>query len=300
MCIALLLPKNVKLSKETAILCAKANPDGAGFAYVENDRINIKKGYFDFEKFWKDFNEVQENNNETKLVHFRIASAGVKDDFNCHPFRIDEKHAVIHNGTLWGFWQAKAQVSDTFIFTHNILKPMFERDAGLFKTKFGQYLIEETISSYSKLVILGADGEAVIFNESEGVWDDAINGKIWFSNRSYLPPPPPKKKHKKKDKFAYQGIKKAKPSGYRALQDILAVEEDICIEKGELLTLRQINQLTHYYRKQWKQRCRKKNLIYRKVIEPIFKEEIKNKEKVNLGSPSNYLNHWEKRALKTV
>lgn len=270
MCIIASINRNHQLSRATAAQCFVANSHGAGFAYIEDGRVKIQKGFKDFDSFWAAFEPIQETNHEPKLAHFRVCSAGVIDESNTHPFYIDENHAMVHNGTLHTFKNATAKISDTVIFNHNILRPLFEEFPIFYKSKVGQLLMEEAIGANNKLAILDSDGEIVILNESAGEWVDGI----WFSNRSYLPPPPPKKKEEKKYFYTRSDKRKnPKPVGYRAVDDIILIDSskgDILIEKNALLTIQDINSLTHYYRRQWRSKCKLKNLVYKGIITPIF------------------------------
>jgi predicted glutamine amidotransferase len=225
---------------------------------------------FAFEDFWQTLNKIQTEIKTPMLVHFRIRSAGHVDEQNCHPFYIDEKHALSHNGTLHDFNNPKSPVSDTILFTHNILKPLFDEYPNFYKTKFGRYLIEETIGSYNKITILNNLGEIVIFNESAGEW----SGEVWYSNKSYLPVVVKTKKSHKDFRYNGRG-KKQKASKYRSLEDILDEQQDILIIKGEILTAQQINKLTHYYRKEWGHKCKLKHLVRKEIVEPVFDEEKK-------------------------
>src|ERR1041385_705405 len=100
MCICLFKPKNVIITKKVLKTCFENNPHGAGMAYASNDgeKVIIDKGYFHFREFWKKFHAIQEN--KAMLVHFRVATSGVINKKNCHPWKVDEQHALIHNGTV--------------------------------------------------------------------------------------------------------------------------------------------------------------------------------------------------------
>ncbi len=278
MCIAVFKPANQKLKKEILERCYKANGDGCGFAFPMDGRVEIVKGRMEFEEFWNRLDAIQNQGEFPMLAHFRIRSAGDISDENCHPFRINDQHALIHNGTIWDFNAANSKVSDTAVFCHNILKPLFQDYPDFFKTKYGHHLIEKTIG-VSRIIILNAQGEYVIFNESGGEWDD----NVWYSNKSYLPPPP-KKKNKNKNYHYHArqgepggitgGIRKKKPHAYVALKNILHVDpnnpnNDICLEAGDILTMQNISALTHHFKKVWKsRRCKLNTLVYKGIIGP--------------------------------
>jgi glutamine amidotransferase len=236
MCCAIFIPQGSKLPKEHLEQAFKNNSEGGGFAYIENGEVKIQKGFFKFEEMWDAFNAVQQTNNAAKLCHVRKKSYGKIDAENCHPFQIDAQHAISHNGTVWEFSVANASYSDTSAFTLNILKPLFAEYPEFYKTKYGRWLIEEAIGSLNKMIILDANGDYRIFNESEGHW----NGAVWYSNKSYEPPPPPKKKSKKHKKSVgwyrpRNGSKKKRIKGYRYPNST------------NMLTQQQMNELTHKF-----------------------------------------------------
>src|SRR6266702_3872251 len=103
MCICIVKPENATLSEEAAYNSFKANPHGAGLCYLYRGVIAIKKGYFSFERLWAEFNAIKKINKGPMLVHFRISTSGNINKKNCHTWRIDKQHALIHNGILSSF-----------------------------------------------------------------------------------------------------------------------------------------------------------------------------------------------------
>lgn len=178
MCMGVLKKKEAILEREVLERCYQRNPHGAGFAFSKEGKLFLQKGYFDFDHFWHDFNNIQKE--VPALVHFRFASAGEINKQNCHPFFIDSSHAMIHNGTLWDFVNPKSALSDTMIYNKFILKPLFKSDKDFWQKKHGEYLLASTMG-YSKMAILSKTGDFTILNESAGEWD----GDIWYSNDGY-------------------------------------------------------------------------------------------------------------------
>lgn len=185
MCIAIYKPENVILSKTVLKNCFENNPDGAGFAYPDDEgkSIQIQNGFFGFRKFWQNYRRLQ---NKPMLIHFRIATSGKVDTVNCHPWRIDARHAMIHNGSIRHKLDGVTDdISDTGVFVKDILAPTFEipelKGKKFWASGAFKWLMQESIGSNNKMVILAADGYATIFNEIQGEWEH----EAWFSNKTY-------------------------------------------------------------------------------------------------------------------
>lgn len=187
MCIAIYKPEGVLIDKATLAQCYSANSDGAGYMFHKNDKLYVKKGFFSFEDFWKSYR--RDKSKET-VIHFRIKTHGLINEANCHPYKINDNFAFVHNGMISGYTDPAK--SDTWLFNEDILQPFVDKwgNLGLFQDPV-QKLIEARIG-YSKLIFMDNTGNTKIFNEDKGVWDN----DVWYSNSSYkkpapyVPPPP--------------------------------------------------------------------------------------------------------------
>ena len=181
MCIAIYKPKDVTISKAALQRCFKANPDGAGFMFAEDNQLHTYKGYFSFKNFYKAY---QKHETKQALVHFRIKTHGKTNKQNCHPFLVNDRLGFIHNGIINGY--GNDRLSDTIQFNNAILKKIVKKHGsmGLFDDPM-QELIENVIG-YSKLVFLDNKGNFNIMNEEKGHW----HNKVWYSNDSYCVPKP--------------------------------------------------------------------------------------------------------------
>lgn len=131
----------------------------------------------DFDVFMRKYKRALKNNLESPfLIHFRIATHGTVDTFNCHPFFINKNLTFIHNGIISGIGTDKL-MSDTQLFNEKILKKL---PKDFYKKEEYKLLIEKFIVG-SKLITLDINGDVAIFNESSGHWKDGV----WFSNNSY-------------------------------------------------------------------------------------------------------------------
>jgi hypothetical protein len=182
MCIAIAKYKGNFITKETLQNCWDSNPDGAGFAYKNEEGSVVVQKFMRFEDFYKAYAEIDNLYGDTQdmVIHFRITSRGATAIYNCHPFIIDDKMAFIHNGTITSMPISKEHdYSDTFMFNELILKKL---PAGWEDSIGVKHLIEDMIS-YSKIVVLHVDKGLYIYNESKGV----KFGGNWYSNTTYEP-----------------------------------------------------------------------------------------------------------------
>ena len=181
MCIAIMKSENKKISKTTLQRCYDSNPDGAGFMFAANKELTVKKGYFTFKEFYK---EYKPHENKQVLLHFRIKTHGPIDKNNCHPFLVNSGLGFIHNGIISGYGDNKQ--SDTIDFNKSILQKIVAKhgNMGLFDDPMVELI--ENVIGYSKLVFLDRHGNYRIMNEDKGHW----NNGVWYSNNSYKKPEP--------------------------------------------------------------------------------------------------------------
>ena len=174
MCVAIYKPPGVVISEDILEACFQYNPHGMGFALPKNGMMKILKGFFNFNVFLDHYRRVDAEN--AMLIHFRYASAGAIDKYNCHPWRISDRACMIHNGTLRHRYTHN--MSDTGHFTRDILIPHQEK---IFEPEF-QSRVEKYIGERNKMAILDADGQCVIYNEQCGEWQE----DAWFSNLNFM------------------------------------------------------------------------------------------------------------------
>jgi hypothetical protein len=215
MCVAIYKPIGAELpTKKDLYNCYISNSDGAGFAYCRNNKIHIKKGYMDFNEFYKDFLNENFQVNENVFIHFRIATHGLVDGGNTHPFPVtnnfDEMRktnneyqgkCLIHNGIFhYGDNVIKSYskiISDTMLFSRFLFEQL--RDLNFKNKSETQLSLEESVAKtifnhsddnflhnhinqkigYSKIAVMNEDGSVNIF----GNWIEH-NG-VFYSNNSY-------------------------------------------------------------------------------------------------------------------
>lgn len=149
------------------------HPDGAGFAYVKNGKVEVVKGLMDFDSFYTKYTKTLKRfPNSVYLIHFRTGTGGTITPENTHPFYIP-KGALIHNGVMFTP-DDKTGRSDTAILSETIgAKLKTPADWAINRFKFGDY-----VGRHNKFCILFDDGKFLIVNEIAGNWED----NVWYSN----------------------------------------------------------------------------------------------------------------------
>lgn len=178
MCLAIVKPANVSIPEDHLKEGWLHNPDGGGYCYTEDGKVVIEKGFETWKDFLSAYNAaVEKCNNGVMLVHFRIRSMGARDKRSTHPFEIKDG-AFIHNGTLSGTGAIYGQG---------------DSDTEKFRQQFGGKITKQLLKDHlekwgtalggNKMAFLFKDGEYVIINANDGVWDK----EVWYSNGSYKP-----------------------------------------------------------------------------------------------------------------
>ena len=169
------------------------NPHGNGFCYAENGEVIIKKGYMDFESFYKALNEIPNIEDINLVGHCRITTHGSTSAENCHPFPLSNKIedlkkteiktdvAIIHNGVIRSVEADKENdLSDTMTYIKDRLYNRYINNNIFMNSKFELDEIQKEIGS--KMVIMKSDGSYHII----GDFNTDEKGYI-YSNYSYVP-----------------------------------------------------------------------------------------------------------------
>jgi predicted glutamine amidotransferase len=164
------------------------NSHGAGFTVrmfneAGEPYLYRERGFFKFDHFLDSYRLFADCEG---IVHFRLATAGLKNEENCHPFEVTPNVHMGHNGIINISQSLSKDHSDTWHFVEQVIRPIYLRDEARFwDDKQMHFLIDLAIGS-SKLVFLHADGRYLIINEGAGHWNTENN--IWYSNDSYEKP----------------------------------------------------------------------------------------------------------------
>ena len=91
------------IAKDILESCWKRNPDGAGFMFNDCDKVVIMKGFMTFEEFYlrlQTANEFYHLKEKGLVIHFRIATSGLKDKGNCHPYPISNDNLDLRKSSV--------------------------------------------------------------------------------------------------------------------------------------------------------------------------------------------------------
>lgn len=179
MCIAIVKPQGTEISDEYLKNCFENNSDGAGIAYAKGGKLYIIKGIFHKNNFIKAVRKAETLAEGDMLIHCRIGTSGKKNKGNCHPHIVNNSVVMIHNGILDIDVPLDSKVSDTIIFIQEYLKDL---PKDFIKNKAIIKLIEKNIGTYNKFAFLNNQGESVICNPQEGIFENGI----WYSNNTYM------------------------------------------------------------------------------------------------------------------
>lgn len=195
MCIIAYKPQNIAFpSKETLKTCFQNNPDGAGYMYVYDKKVEIRKGFTTFETFYNALSKSRKitGDDVPYVMHFRISTQAHGRKDCTHPFPLSKKMdnlrklnvsckiGIAHNGIISltsSSWHSKTiTYSDTMKYITDILS-LIIKNKGYYKDKDTLLLIERTCES--KLAILDNDGHCELIGDFEE------NDGIYYSNHTY-------------------------------------------------------------------------------------------------------------------
>jgi glutamine amidotransferase len=172
--------------KKKDLECAScANPHGFGYAVITPNGIVTGRG-MSSKKIIKEFLAVRKEFPASyAMFHARYATHGVKNDENCHPFKVggSTQTYLAHNGILDVVITPTDKRSDTRVFAEDTL-PAMGGVSALDDDTVWKML--ERWSLGSKIAVLTIDPSAevscYIINENAGHWDDE---GMWWSNYTY-------------------------------------------------------------------------------------------------------------------
>lgn len=176
MCLIICKKSGVTLDREELSNAMESNPDGVGIAFPEQDKVAIRKGFWNIEKLDEELSAVE---HLPVLIHFRLATHGGETLDNTHPFQLNNGWAMAHNGIISNI-KAEQGESDTRAFIRHWVNPIVEKHSVLEWKKE----IEEFIGLGNKLAFINPKGEFSIFNEKAGHWRQKDG--CWYSNSTYL------------------------------------------------------------------------------------------------------------------
>lgn len=188
MCVIAFSPKGVDIPSEYQMReMWETNPDGAGYAYVDNrGEVVFRKGFMKLADLLDELKDRERFKNTNFAVHFRIGTSGNNDKATCHPFPVSNNFGdlrktegrggavLFHNGVLDKGGLCDPLSSDTQDFvvaTYPLLKKYN-------KSKTRDHFIEKLIEG-NRVLVLYKDNKFKMF----GTWQK--DGDLWVSNTHY-------------------------------------------------------------------------------------------------------------------
>ena len=192
MCIIAIKPAGQKLPKDDIIKrMFTHNPNGAGFMYTYNGRVEIRKGFMTLDGFMQALRNVHDRIGDKSpiVMHFRITTHGGTCPENTHPFPLTSdiadmkrlstsaKIGIAHNGII-KIQTRDNTVSDTQEYIADVIAPLYKHSHRFYKKQ--RYLdgIRDTING-SRMCFLTGDGK--VYRVGNWVQD----GGCWYSNSSF-------------------------------------------------------------------------------------------------------------------
>jgi len=186
MCVIIQKPAGIDFPEEDIRLAHENNPHGFGYVYYnpKEDRLICKKSVgLKIETIIAVFKELVPYE---AIFHFRWATKGAQTNKQCHPFRVlnKEYHGTdmffVHNGTISNVETKDKEESDTQAFNRVILKPILKKFPEIIEEPAFHTLIQDFVSSSSKLCFMYGKGQVWILNSDAG----KERHGCWISNPS--------------------------------------------------------------------------------------------------------------------
>lgn len=190
MCLAVYQRPGAELNMEHIINAWASNPHGGGFAHFKDDGSLSVFKTMDLLEYLEAYEEAWEKYGQQSafVLHMRYATHGSTDEFNVHPFQMDEHTLVAHNGIIRTLPQEKTDKrSDTQFFVDEYLRSL---PSDWMDNPYLFDMVQDYIGYGNKLIILtnrpGLKYNGYIVNQKAGHWRSEDTGDIWYSNHSYL------------------------------------------------------------------------------------------------------------------
>lgn len=147
------------------------NADGLGVMYAEEGVLTIEKFVPKTEaevlKFYSEHVAGRE-----AVVHWRMKTHGKIDAANAHPYQVlnMKEHGLdlwmVHNGILSGVNADRKEMSDTWHFIRDTVRPILIENVDMLRNPAFIELLEDRIGSSNKLVFLDNLGRQTVINEA--------------------------------------------------------------------------------------------------------------------------------------
>lgn len=192
MCVICVSKKGVRQpNKQEINNMWESNPHGAGYMFVRDGLVNIRKGFMTLEDFKASIESEHFTSEDVVVYHFRISTqAGVTPEMT-HPFPMSDdlndmrllecqcSVGIAHNGIIRLTSCKDSKYSDTALFITEYL-PALIRDTEDITDKRVKRAVKALADS--KLVFLNDAGDVSIIGDFY-----AIKDGLMFSNTSFQP-----------------------------------------------------------------------------------------------------------------
>jgi hypothetical protein len=176
MCLLIHHTADGDLSRNMIADIYQRNDDGFGATWVEGRKVKVIRTLGGP----KDIGAIYEKHLRGKecVLHFRMRTHGAVDMANCHPYRVNDKLVMAHNGVLDIDASVVPEMSDTWHLVEYHLKPLLDRDPFLiFQPEF-QRMLGGFIGSSNRLAFMHQSGRVIVINRASGI---DVRG-MWCSN----------------------------------------------------------------------------------------------------------------------
>jgi len=187
MCVIICKPAGKELAETDVRGAHRANPDGFGLMYYDEEKKDIIARKEVFKEPDKIIKAVKALKDVDACFHFRIRTHGPIAYQTCHPFRVTnkEKHGMtiylMHNGIIHGM-KEKQDESDTQAFVNSYLHELLKRDPSMIESEAFRDLIENKIGANNKLCFMYGEGKIIRFNERSWMKHEDMD----VSNRNFV------------------------------------------------------------------------------------------------------------------
>ena len=187
MCLLSYLPPASSLSRRDCINASRSNPDGAGIAYSDGERVHIiKSPKWSGERV---YDELERLRDFPRIAHWRYATHGSVVAENAHPFAVAGVYGAAHNGVISTINlpvndAIRRDESDTRFFLRTVAAPLIQELGTI--NKLATDYMGELVGSHNKLAFITPAGEVHLVNESSGHWIAGEAGRVWVSNTHSL------------------------------------------------------------------------------------------------------------------
>lgn len=180
MCTFFVKKPKQSIKKEHFITIIENNPQGFGFVYTTGSKLVIVKSPNpNAERMWKQFCDAERKYPKSHFIgHGRIATGSNLNNENTHPFLVNRKLAMVHNGIIRQF-PSTAQKSDTVQYIEQVIRKL---PTDFYKNKSIMDMMGRDIVG-SKFAFLTLDNKIYVVNEHACVIDGETG--ILFSNSNY-------------------------------------------------------------------------------------------------------------------